>query len=207
MIDKWWDPILNPDNYEEPKMNKEITRHQMIQIAIDYDIPVAALLALAEVESNGYGFLKDGRPKLLFESRYFHNLTNGIYDKSHPNLSTPKWVRNYIGGAKEYDRLNAAIALNETAALQSASWGKMQIMGANYKVCGYDTVQNFVLDMYIDEKHNVDACMKFCESKGILKYLRALDFEHVALLYNGAGYRANLYDEKLEASYNKFIKK
>ena len=80
---------------------------------------LAAIKAVAEVESGGRsGFLTDKRPKILFESRWFHKLTNGRFDGSHPDISTPSWVRNYKGGAGEYDRLLTAIDLDRDAALK-----------------------------------------------------------------------------------------
>ena len=51
------------------------------------------------------------------------------FDESHSHISTPSWVRNYKGGAGEYERLAEAIALNREAALKSASWGMFQILG------------------------------------------------------------------------------
>ncbi len=84
----------------------------------------AAIRAVAKVESGGRsGFLGDGRPKILFESRWFHKLTGGAFVQSHPGLSTPKWVRNDVGGGAEYDRLAATTELDRNAALQAANWG------------------------------------------------------------------------------------
>src|SRR5262245_44394391 len=89
---------------------------------------VAAIAAVYEVEAGGSGgFLRDKRPKILFESRWFHELTGGQFDATHPDLSTKKWVRNYRGGAAEYDRLADAMRLDRSAALKSASWGMFQI--------------------------------------------------------------------------------
>src|SRR6267142_882387 len=98
----------------------------------------AAIHAVCDVESAGSGFLPDKRPVILFESHSFHTLTEGAYDDSDPGISTPSWVRNYgAGGAHQYDRLLEAVTLDRRAALQSASWGRFQVMGSNYSVCGF----------------------------------------------------------------------
>jgi hypothetical protein len=95
---------------------------------------IAAVKAVVEVESGGRtGFLADKRPKILFESRWFHKLTGGRFDQSHEHLSTPTWVRNYKGGAGEYERLFEAMELDREAALKSASWGMFQILGVNHE--------------------------------------------------------------------------
>jgi hypothetical protein len=43
----------------------------------------------------------DWRPKILFEAHWFHKFTNGIYDKSHPNISSSVWNKElYYYGKK-----------------------------------------------------------------------------------------------------------
>src|ERR1035437_7175065 len=130
-------------------MKSILTEQNFKDAANTLPIEVAAIKAVSEVESNGSGFFSNDAPKILFEAHSFHTLTNGEYDASHPNISSPVWNKAlYYGGIREYDRLNIAKTLNETAALQSASWGKFQIMGGNFKKCGYANVQDFVTDMY-----------------------------------------------------------
>lgn len=98
----------------------------------------AAIWAVCEVESAGSGFLPDGRPKILFEAKAFHTQTDGAYDGSHPNISSPSWDRSLYGasGAHQYVRLAEAVALDREAALNSASWGRFQIMGFNHEMVG-----------------------------------------------------------------------
>ena len=127
---------------------------------------VAAIKAVAGIESGGRnGFLEDGRPKILFESRWFHKLTDGIYDESQPDVSTAKWLRNYRGGAGEYDRLNEAAALDRQAALKSASWGKFQILGVNHKHCQFDDVEAYVKSQADSEGAHLDAFVSFVISR------------------------------------------
>ena len=45
---------------------------------------VAAIKAVASVESRGRGFLPSGRPKILFESHVFSKFTKHIYDPLSP---------------------------------------------------------------------------------------------------------------------------
>jgi len=164
---------------------------------------IAAVKAVVEVEAAGSGFFKDGRPKILFESRWFHKLTKGQYDSTHPELSTPRWVRNYYGGPREYERLIAAMTLNRDAALQSASWGMFQIMGINYKVAGFSNVEDFVRSMVDSEGSHLNAFVNFVKGNRLDDELRDLRWGDFARGYNGPGYKQNRYDEKLAAAFAK----
>jgi hypothetical protein len=164
----------------------------------------AAIWAVCDIESGGGGFLPDKRPKTLFESHAFHTATRGAYDRSHPNISTPTWVRNYgADGAHQYDRLAQAITLNRAAALASASWGRFQIMGSNHAACGFADVEAFVAAMVTGEKAHLDAFAAFCRHGGLDRFLRAHDWTRFALAYNGPGEAANDYDGKLAAAYRR----
>ena len=162
---------------------------------------VAAIHAVSDVESAGGGFLEDGRPKILFESHQFHVLTQGKWDASHSDISTPTWVRNYKGGAGEYDRLEIAKALNEAAALEACSWGRYQIMGGNFRACGYDSVQDYVAAMQQSEVNHLTAFVAYLKAENLAKYLAAHDWATFAFHYNGKQYRQNRYDTKLADKY------
>lgn len=166
---------------------------------------VAAIKAIADVESNGSGFLSNGNPKILFEGHKFHNFTNGKYDISNPTISYKSWTRKfYKGGIAEYERYEEALKLDENAAKKSTSWGKFQIMGFNYELCSYKSVSAFVDDMYKSEKYHLLAFCNFLINEGISKYAINKNWAMFARRYNGPSYAANKYDIKLEAAYNKY---
>ncbi len=167
-------------------------------------VDVAAIKAVAQVEAGGAGFLADGRPKILFEAHIFSDKTNGKYDRSNPNISSARWNRDlYVGGAGEYPRLEKAMGLNRNAALQSASWGKFQIMGFNHKAAGYNSVEAFVKDMYASEGKQLDAFVNFIKHDPTMhSALKRHDWAGFALRYNGEGYAANHYDTKMRDAYN-----
>lgn len=166
------------------------------------DVP--AVRTVAEVESGGRtGFLPDDRPKILFESRWFHKLTNGLYDAEHPEISTPSWVRNYAGGAGEYGRLEKAIGLDRQAALKSASWGMFQILGVNHRVAGFDDVEGFVRAQTESEGRHLEAFVNFVINNHLDDELRDHRWADFARSYNGPAYAKNLYDQKLADAYAK----
>ncbi len=165
----------------------------------------ACLKAVAEVESLGNGFLRSHRPKILFEAHKFSERTHHKYDKDHADISST--LRNqklYKGGEREYTRLEAAMVLDAQAALESASWGRFQIMGFNHAACGYKTVMGFVRAMYESEGKQLDAVVKLLQSKKLVAALREKRWADFARGYNGKRYAENQYDVKLKAAYEKF---
>lgn len=163
--------------------------------------------AVAQVEAPGSGFLDDGQVKILFEAHHFARFTAHKYNASHPNISSPRWNRKlYKGDAAEHVRLQQAAALNRNAALQSASWGKFQIMGFNYRLAGFKTVQAFINAMISGEPAQLDAFVQFVLNSGLADELRAIRGAPAAAApfaagYNGAGYAANDYHTKIAAAY------
>lgn len=162
---------------------------------------VAAVKSVAEVESAGGGFQSDGKPKILFERHYFHRLTNGKYSKTHPDISNPV-AGGY--GSNQHARLEKAAKLDRNAALQSASWGKFQIMGSHWKSLGYASLQEFINAMYASETEHLMAFVKFVKANGLDDELKRKDWAGFARGYNGPGYAKNKYDQKMAVAYKKF---
>lgn len=180
------------------------TKEQYEHVAAQLQVPVAAVKAVTEVESNGVGLLMSKEPKILFEAHHFSRLTNHVYDSQYPDISTKSWDKTlYVGGQGEHKRLQAAAKLDRDAALQSASWGMFQVMGFHWKALGYSDLQEFVNDMY-SEEGQLKAFVKFIKANsGMWKALQRLDWATFARRYNGPGYAANRYDTKLASAFKK----
>ena len=164
----------------------------------------AALEAVAEVEAAGSGFLPDGRVKVLFEGHWFHRYTAGRFDASYPALSFAKWTRaHYADGAGEWQRLSCAMKLDRRAALLSASYGRFQVMGFNFAICGYRTVEGFYAAMRRSEGAHLDAFCAYVERNGLADELREHRWADFARRYNGPEYRRNDYDGRLARAYAK----
>ena len=77
-------------------------------------------------------------------------------------------------------------------------------MGNNHRAAGFATVDAFVEAMMQSEVAQLNAFVSFVASdKTMLSALRRKDWAAFAKAYNGAGYRKNLYDEKLAAAYQR----
>lgn len=179
----------------------------------------AQIRAVDEVESGG-GWYQDIRadilsldgpggfldgpalPKILFEAHHFSRLTGGKYDTTNPNISSAKWNQAlYVGGQAEWTRLWKAMQLDKEAALKSASYGRYQIMGFNYKLAGYASVEAYVDDMKKSERLQLEAFVNFVLNSGLADELRKISNVHADCIpfaegYNGAG------QAKLDPPYN-----
>jgi hypothetical protein len=181
-----------------------LTAEDVTRVAAGLGLPARTVWAVAQVEAAEHGFLPapDSRPELLFEAHQFHLLTGGRWDAAHPNISAPQWDRSLYGaaGAHQYDRLAEAIALDEAAALQSATWGMFQILGANFALVGYPDIDSFVAAMCDSEGRHLDAFAAYCTARKFVRFLAAEDWMDFALGYNGAGEALNGYAAKLAAA-------
>jgi hypothetical protein len=176
------------------------------------DVDVATVRAVAEVEAGGRAFLPDGRPQILYEAHIFHRESKGAHgaakDSTGKALSAPSWDRSLYGasGAHQHNRLAAAAKLDWDAAHKACSWGMFQILGQNHKVCGYDTVAQFVDAMNDGAGAQLDAFVSFVKGNRLNGALRRRDWAAFARGYNGPGYAQNAYDTKLAAAYRKYAR-
>lgn len=173
--------------------------------AIQLGCEVAAIKAVAEQESLGAGFDAQDRPVILFERHIFHKLTDGVYDRSHPNISNAN-QGGYGRSREQYGRFSEAFALNPIAAMKSASWGKFQILGRNFKVCGFSNVNAFVDAMKESEGRQLNAFCAFVIGNGLDDELTSHNWAGFANGYNGHAYKKNHYDTKIAAGYARFSK-
>jgi len=116
-------------------------------------------------------------------------------------------LKQYDLYADSYPRLAKAYSLDKNAALQACSWGKFQIMGFNYKECGYKTVLSYVEDMCISEKKHLKAFVSFVKSNKKLRNAAIKkDWATFAYNYNGEDYEDNKYDTKMAEAYKRYAK-
>lgn len=196
-----------------------LRNNDLVTAAERLDVPLASIYAVNEVESKGKGFLDNGKPVILFERHImYHQLAKARHEdddpaelKRHadqlattnPALVNPK-AGGYIGGTAEHQRLAMARLIDDTAALESASWGAFQIMGFHWKRLGYTSVQDFMAAMNAGESQQFDAFTRFIETDPVLhKALKARKWAEFAKLYNGPDYQRNFYDIKLQRAYER----
>lgn len=178
-------------------------------IAASIGCEVAVVKAIVEVESSGSGMDVAGRVKVLFEKHKFYtHLTGAKRDAAvKAGLARKNWISPKNGGYKDQPNNEAAlgfliraIAIDETAALKSASYGLGQVLGSNFALCGWRTVQDFVADMCASEDNHIKAILVFLVGNGLQASMRDRDFDAVARVYNGSANVA-VYGEKMRDAY------
>ena len=175
-------------------------------------VSVPAVKAVATVESNGGGFLPDGRVKVQYEPHVMYRQLASNFDRAradkelvaHPDLVAKK-AGSYQSLDKEDKDMNrAAQLIDRTSALESASWGAFQIMGYRWKTLQYTTLQGFINDQYT-AAGQLETFVRFIQADPrLLKALRGKDWAAFARIYNGPNYAANKYDTKLAAAFKQY---
>lgn len=187
-----------------------ISEKQFADSATSLRVEVAAIKAVAEVESSGDGFLADGQPKILFEPHIFwkqlraKGVDPNLFTEENADILYPTWKAGAYGPvSKQHSRLERASKINREAALMSASWGKFQIMGFNWKLCGVASLQEFINEMYKSEDGHLRLFCTYIKNTFLDDELRMHDWAGFARGYNGPLYLKNRYDSKLRTAYLK----
>nr|WP_067298336.1 N-acetylmuramidase domain-containing protein [Marinobacterium profundum] len=182
---------------------KPLSDSGLEQICDTLGVGGAEVWAVLSVETRGFGFLENRKPRILFERHIFHRRTDGAFDQENPNISNSA-PGAYSGGPAEYARLEAAMQLNTQAALESASWGIGQVMGFNYAVAGYADVNVMVDAMVADEDSQILAMAHFIKGNNLATAMQRKNWEAFARGYNGPAFRKNDYDVRLAAAHARF---
>lgn len=176
--------------------------------------------AIFETETAGASTDGKGRVRILFEPhRMYRNVPKAKLDAAvKAGVAYAKWGEKKYP-PDSYPVLLKAIAIDEAAALKSASWGLPQLMGENYRSAGYDSVQAMVSDFMLDEDNQLEAMIRFIKTDGLDDELRVLqakldkgqavtaeDCRPFVALYNGPGYAKNGYHTKFAKNIAKWVK-
>ena len=197
-----------PEDFFSAYTGAPLTEQDFADAAQTLGCEVAAVKAVAEVESAGAGFDRTNRPTILYERHIFarHTVPADKFDQTHPDLSGRKPYPPGTYGSKDlqFVKLARAFQLDREAALKAPSWGKFQILGENYKACGFTSVADYVKAMTIAESEHLKAFVRFLlTSPKRLEAIRDKNWAAFALHYNGPQYAKFKYDTKLAAAYAK----
>jgi hypothetical protein len=166
--------------------------------------PAPAIWSVISVETKASGYLPDRRPQILFERHIFSRLTGHRFDQSHPGVSQPTSGGYGAGGAHQYDRLAEALALDESAALMSASWGLGQVMGENHQAAGFPDVQSMVEAFVASEDAQFAGMAGFIVANNLAGHLANQRWTDFAKHYNGPGFAKNDYPGKLQRFFAQY---
>jgi N-acetylmuramidase-like protein/SH3 domain-containing protein len=191
---------------------------------LKFDAGVA--VAVLGVESGGKSFGPDGRMIIRFENhKFFQNWGKAnpsvfskffTFNKAKPWLghqwrpATNKPFQDFHGKQTgEWTVFTFAATLDDTAAKLSISMGGPQIMGSNYGLIGYESVQQMFDAFSTGERHQVIGFFDFVQGPGtVSRQIQALqrqDFDAFAAFYNGQG-KAAEYGAKIRTLFESFQK-
>ena len=169
--------------------------------ADEIGVEVAAVKAIAEVESSGRGF-QNGLPIIRLEAHWFGKLTGYQYNDSHPHISCRAWTPSLAARnqGEAWQQFEEAAALDEGAAIRATSWGWPQIMGMHWEKLGFESPQAF-RKSFDTEQGQLDAFLRFIKANAaIMDALKRHDWYTFALLYNGRG-QVDYYAGKIAEAY------
>lgn len=175
-------------------MDKKISTDQIIQLAEEFNIDYKLIKAVLIVEASNSGFdPRTGKIKIQFEPHWFEKYTR------------TKILNGVEVQSAEWEAYNKAAAIDSEKAMLSTSWGMGQIMGFNYGLAGYKSVQAMVNEFQLSEYFQVKGMLNFIKNTGLLRYLKAKDWRAFAKGYNGKNYEKFDYHNRLEKAYKKLI--
>lgn len=182
-------------------MSKTITQAQIAQIAERNGFEYKALKAVVVVESSGRGFAADtGKILIQFEPHWYRKI-----DAQDGASGGGIWEQNKVENqAGEWKAFNDAFSKDPDAALQSTSWGMMQVMGFHWKTLGFASVDAMVDFMKESEANQIEVGVRFIRKNARLTdALRNKDWATFSYYYNGPKYKDFKYDERMAREYER----
>lgn len=191
-------------------------------IAKELGVDVEIALSVICVESGGSGFGNDNRMIIRFENHIFHTYFGSkseanqkVFD-DHFSFNTKKrrdehkyraskseeWKTSHTSQAAEWEAFEIARQIAETEAMYSISMGAPQVMGFNFKMIGYNSVQDMFNAFCKDIRYHIMALFDFCNANGTrIQYLLTHDFLSFAKAYNGLT-APEAYEQRLKQYYD-----
>jgi hypothetical protein len=178
---------------------------------------VAALKAVAEVESFDPPFTRgdlDEVPLVRLEPHIFWRQLEAkkIDPVPYAQKDSEILYRNfkivpYRSRTAQYKKLQRAKQIDEEAAMMATSWGRFQIMGFQYRACGYQSVEKFTNAVTSDKKVELQAFVHLLKSLQLGDELQRRDWAGFVRGYNGPTATQNQkYVKAMQAAYLKHSK-
>jgi hypothetical protein len=181
--------------------------------ALGFDVALAA--GVLAVESGGRRLGETGRMLVRFENHVFFDnwgrANAGVFEQHFRFDPVRRWQGHWwrptadepfrachVNQGVEWQVLEFARGLDDTAALMSSSMGLTQVMGFNHRDVGYATVQAMFDAFNADARYQVLAFFDYVQRRVGVEALRQRDYTTIALRYNGDGqvpfYRARMQE-------------
>lgn len=181
-----------------------LTDEDFRMVARELEVEVAAIKAVVEIEAGRQmkGFWAPGVPVINFDRTMFRKYCSRTSAKDGVKDTVPRGLKGYA--LQEWTQLVNARKTSESCANLGTFWGMFQIGGFNYRLCGCETVADFVTLMSYSELEQLELFAAFIANTGMLENLRKKDWAGFARKYNGAGYARRRYHTRMAAAYKKY---
>lgn len=180
------------------------------RVAADLGVETAAVRAIAEIETGRIqrGFNPSGSTVINFDQPMFRRTLarRGISTAAHASseaLGALNICRYGSQQAAQHARLDAAMAIDSIAAIESTFWGLFQIGGFNWRLCGAASQNDFLERMNRSEYDQLLLFANFIRNTGLLPHLKNKNWAAFARIYNGPGYARHGYHTRMAAAYRK----
>lgn len=184
-----------------------LTESDFQLVAEELNIEVAAIKAVVEIEAGKAmkGFWAPGIPVINFDPSMYAIYKNKVPSKAGAvGEKVPEGLTGYA--LKEWTQLIKARRTNAMGANMGTFWGMFQIGGFNYKICGCESVDEFVKRVAYSELEQLQLFALFLQNTGMVEYLRKKDWSGFARRYNGPSYAKRGYHTKMARAYARFSK-
>jgi len=182
-----------------------ITYADIANCAAWLDVDQAALRAVMSVESRVSGYDAKRRPIILFEPHKFYAELDGEQrmEACRQGLAYPSWGEKPYPRTSDgnYERLEAARAIDNEKAFRAVSIGLGQVMGGNFHAAGHSSAAEMFDAARNSEREQLMQMANFIKARLLAMPLREHAWARFAEGYNGPGYRANHYDQKLATEF------
>ncbi|MBD5250012.1 MAG: N-acetylmuramidase family protein [Barnesiella sp.] len=197
-----WEPFFHPDSIHR------LTEDDFRTVADELGVEVAAIKAVVEIEAGKthQGFSAPQKPLVNFDLSMFRSLASrrgvslGRYMSSHPDV----FKSGRRTQPEVFSRLESAMQIDTTLAVEATFWGMFQIGGFNWQKCGVSSPEEFVRLMSRSERDQLELFAGFIVNTDLLKHLRNKNWAQFARGYNGPAYARRGYHTRLAAAYRRY---
>lgn len=182
-----------------------LTDDDYLLVAEEMGVEVAVIKAVVRIEAGAslQGFYAPGVPVVNFDRKMYNKARPASNVKAPASEQVPEGITSAYG-RKEWSQLVAARKVNRDKANMGAFWGMFQIGGFNYRLCGCESVQEFVDRMSYSEFEQLQLFVNFIVNSGMLADLKNKNWAAFARKYNGPSYKARGYHTRMAREYNKY---
>ncbi len=167
-------------------------------------VETAAIKAVVDIETGRQhiGFCAPHIPIIDFDEKVFRRFC------ARKGKSMAKYTRRTDRGLsqqmREHQLLANACVVDSATAYECTMWGMFQIGGFNWKLCGAESLDDFISLMRYSERTQLELFTQYLINTGLVKYLQTKNWSAFAYRYNGPKYARRGYHTRLARSYTRF---